>query len=389
MAARDIAYFARTNFRHRHQPFGIRLDDRHHHMYVIGKTGTGKSTLLVTLIGHDLKANHGLAVFDPHGDLADAVVRSLPPERQSDLIYLNLPDPACPLRFNPLQQVPTAARARAASGLLESFKKLWLDSWGPRLEHLLRNALQTLVEQPEATFADIPRLLLDREFRRQAANRVANQHVRHFWLREYEGYPERLRGEAIAPLQNKVGAFLSNPVATRVVCAPQSSFSIEEVMNQGKILVVNLAKGLVGEDTASLLGSFLVSRIGTEAMGRASFPASQRRSFFVYLDEFQSITTQSLVTMLSELRKYRVGLVLANQYLAQLDPAVQEAILGNVGTIVAFRVGVSDAEILGKEFYPDFTESDLVNLPNYHIYLRLMIDGRVSRPFSAETLWPR
>jgi len=383
-----IAHFAQSNFRGRKKIFGISTKDRHHHIYVIGKTGTGKSTLMETLMQADARLGLGFALFDPHGDLAQRVIARLPDARKDDLIYLNLPDRSSAHHFNPLSGIPPAARARTAAALLEAFKKIWAESWGPRLEHLLRNVLLALVEQPNATFADVPRLLEDASFRRSAAGRVLNEHVRHFWLREYESYPARFRAEVIAPLQNKIGAFLTNPIVSRFVCVPQSTFSLAAIMNSGKILVLNLSKGQIGEDAAALIGAFLIARINAEALSRAEMPLPERRSFFVYLDEFQTFTTLSLVTMLSEVRKYHIGLILANQYLTQLDPLVRDAILGNVGTLISFRVGVADAEVLALEFYPTFKMDDLVNLPNHSFYLRLMINGHVSKPFSADSLPP-
>src|SRR2546427_202711 len=310
----------------------------------------------------------------------------IPGQRKRDLISFDVPDSAHPLGFNPLESVPPAKRALAASGLLEVFKKIWNDSWGPRLEHILRNSLLALLDQPEATLADVLRLLDDRAFRRTVATRVSNPRVRDFWLREYESYPVRFRAEAIAPIQNKVGAFLSHPVLHGVVAQPKSAFDLRRVMDEGKILLVNLAKGKIGEDAASLLGSLLVSRIGLTALSRADVPETERRDFFLYLDEFHTFTTLSLANMLSELRKYRVNMILAHQYLSQLDLQVRDAILGNVGTMIAFRLGLADAEILEKEFAPELGALDLISLPNYHVYLKLMINGVMSRPFSAQSV---
>lgn len=383
-----IAFFARTNFRNERRAFGIRQADRHHHMYLIGKTGTGKSTLLETLIRQDIGAGQGVALLDPHGNLVERVLAAVPQERKPDLIYFNVPDASRPLGFNPLERVVPAKRPLAASGILEVFKKLWAESWGPRLEHILRNALLALLDQPEATLADVLRLLDDEEFRKHAVERVGNAQVRRFWLREYAGYPKPFRAEAIAPIQNKVGAFLADPVLQAILTQPRSSFDLRRVMDDGRILLVNLAKGKLGEDTAALLGALIVSRIGLAALSRADVREDDRRDFFVYLDEFQTFTTLSLATMLSELRKYRVSLVLAHQYLSQLDEQVRDAILGNVGTIVSFRLGLTDAEILEKEFWPEFRAEDLVNLPNYNVYLKLMVKGVVSRPFSGETMGP-
>jgi len=355
-------------------------------MYLIGKTGTGKSTLLETLIRQDVHSDQGLILIDPHGDLVERVLAQIPEHRKSDLIYFNVPDTEAPMGFNPLERVPTSKRSLAASGMLEAFKKLWADFWGPRSEHILRNTLLALLEQPEATLADVLRLFDDRVFRRNAAERVANAQVRNFWLREYESYTARFRTEAIAPIQNKVGAFLANPISNRILTRAQSSFDLRRVMDEGKLLLVNLAKGKTGEDTAALIGALLVTKVGLAALNRAEIAEEERRDFYVYLDEFQSFTTLSIANMLSELRKYHVGMILAHQYLSQLDPRVHDAILGNAGTIITFRLGFSDAQLLEKEFQPELSALDLVSLPNYHVYLKLMADGVVSRPFSAETL---
>ena len=379
-----ITYFARTNFRNERKAFGIKRADRRSHIYVIGKTGTGKSTLLETLSRQDIVNGEGLALLDPHGDLVEKVLRAVPDKNKGDLIYFNVPDN--PLGFNPLEKVAPEKRTLAAAGLLDAFKKIWADSWGPRLEHILRNAFLALLDQPEATLADVLRLLDDLTFRREICSRVSNSQVRDFWLREYENYPIRLRAEAIAPIQNKVGAFLTDPVLNRILTQKRSDFDLRHVMDKGKILLVNLAKGKIGADASSLLGALLVTKIGLAGLSRADVPEETRRDFYLYLDEFQNLATLSLANMLSELRKYRVNMVLSHQYLSQLDPQVKDAILGNTGTIISFRLGLTDAEMLAGEFYPFFSARDLINLPNYHIYLRLMIDGVVSQPFSAGTL---
>jgi hypothetical protein len=383
-----VTYFAQTNFRNERKAFGIKKADRCAHMYVIGKTGTGKSSLLQTMIRQDIEAGEGLALLDPHGDLVESIVGAIPEERKKDLIYFNVPDTRHALGFNPLGNVPAEKRLLAASGLLDAFKKIWVDSWGPRLEHILRNALLALLDQPQATLADVLRLLTDRDFRRMAALRVSNPHVRAFWLEEYENYPARLRAEAIAPIQNKVGAFLANPILNKILDQPRSAFELRRVMDEGKILLVNLAKGKIGEDASALLGALLVTTIGLTGLTRADTPEESRRDFYLYMDEFQNFATLSLTSMLAESRKYHLAQIFAHQFQGQLDPNVRDAILGNVGTIISFRLGLTDAEILEKEFYPVFSAKDLINLPNYQIYLRLMIDGVVSQPFSGETTTP-
>jgi hypothetical protein len=388
IAKEEITYFATANFRNRAMPFGIKRKDRRAHMYILGKTGTGKSTLLETLIRQDLSHGHGLALLDPHGDLVHKVLAEVPESRRSDLIYFDATDPTHALGFNPLESVAEQYRPLAASGLVSVFQHIWADSWGPRLEHILRNTIIALLEQPNATLADIPRLLDDATYRKQVIHGLTNEQVRNFWLREYASYPARFRAEAIAPLQNKVGAFLANPLIHRIVAQEQSAFRFRKVMDEGKVLLVNLAKGKIGADTSTLLGALIVSRLGLAALSRADSQEETRRDFYLYLDEFHNFTTLSLAVMLSELRKYRLNLILAHQYLAQLDERLLAAILGNVGTIISFRIGPTDAEAIAQEFLPEISATDLVNLPNYHIYLKLMIDGRVSSPFSAETLPP-
>lgn len=381
-----IVYFAKTDFRHGEKKFGIKRYDRRAHMYVIGKTGTGKSTLLETMILQDIESGQGLALLDPHGDLVEKIAAKIPERRKNDLIYFDVPDDTKTFGFNPLEQIDPQKRPFAAAGLLEAFKKLWSDSWGPRLEHILRNALLALLDQPEATLPDVLKLLENDAFRRSVALRVHNLQVRGFWLREYESYPARFRVEAIAPIQNKVGAFLSDPRLYRILAQPKSSFNLRKMMDEGKILLVNLSKGKIGEDTAALLGALLVTSLGLAALSRADIPEESRRDFYLYIDEFQSFTTLSLTKMLSELRKFRMALILGHQYLAQLDEQIRDAVLGNIGTLISFRVGMSDAEILGKEFYPAFSAGDLIRLSNHRIYIKLMIDGMPSEPFSAETI---
>ena len=383
-----ITFFAETNFRNKQVQFGIKRDDRRAHMYLIGKTGAGKSTLLETLIRQDIVSGQGLALLDPHGDLVEKILAQLPKQRKDDLIYFNVPDHTQALSLNPLESISPLKRPLAASGLLEVFKKLWMDSWGPRLEHIMRNALLALLDQPQATLADILRLLDDQVFRKEAITQIKNAQVRQFWAKEYENYPARFRMEAIAPIQNKVGAFLANPILNRILTQTKSAFYLRRVMDEGKILLVNLAKGKIGEDTAMLLGALLITRVGLAALSRADIPEEDRKDFHLYIDEFQNFTTLSLASMLSELRKYRVNMIFAHQYLSQLDPQVRDAILGNVGTLISFRLGVTDAEILEKEFYPEFSIKDLISLPNYHVYLKLMINGMISDPFSARTLHP-
>ena len=380
-----LSFFGRTNFRGNRRLFGIQRADRRSHMYVIGKTGTGKSTLLETLLRQDIGKGDGCAVVDPHGDLVERLLAWLPPARRADLVLF---DPASGdgMGFNPLAAVPPSKRSLAVAGLVEVFKKTWLDSWGPRVEHLLRNALFALLEQPEATLGDIGRLLHDPAYRERAVERVTNRAVRSFWKDEYAEYSKSLRSLVIAPLENKLGAFLTDPKMRSVLAEGRQSLDLRRIMDEGKVLLVNLSKGRLGEGPAMLLGSLLVAHISLHGLARAELPEERRRDFFLYLDEFQTFATKNLTSMLSELRKYRVSLVLANQYLDQLDPEIRHAILGNVGTLITFRVGPTDARILAHEFEPEFEASDLTNLPNHEIYVRLMVEGSMTRPFSGETV---
>lgn len=385
-APHDVTHFAQTTFRNERKVFGIRRADRRAHFYAIGKTGTGKSTLLETVIRADITAGEGVAVFDPHGELVGNVLPAVPEARRSELLYLDLPDPGQPYRFNPLAGVPVRSQPLAAAGLVEVFKKLWADSWGVRLEHVLRNAFLALLEHGGATLADVARLFDDDRYRRQIATPLKNEQVKSFWLGEFERYPPSRRAEVISPVQNKVGAFLADPRIFQVLTAPGRMVNLRAVMDSRSILLVNLAKGQLGEGPASLLGSLLVASLGLAGLSRSDVPQENRPDLYVYLDEFQTFATLSLAGMLSELRKYRVNLVLANQYLSQLDPAIRDAVLGNVGTLVVFRVGAPDAAVLARELAPKFSSTDLLTLPNYNVYLKLQIDGAPSRAFSAETL---
>lgn len=356
------------------------------HMYVIGKTGTGKSTLLETMIIQDIAYGRGLALVDPHGDLVSRIASSVPECRRPDIVYLDVPDRTQPYGYNPLRHVPAHLRALAASGFLEVLKTTWPQFWGSRMEHILRNALLALLEVPDTTLPDLLRLLSDRSYRHSLLPQIENTQVREFWQREYEGYNPRYRSEAIAPIQNKVGAFLADPLLRRILTNPEKALRLRTLMDESRILLVNLSRGQLGSDTAALLGGLLVTSIGLAAFSRANSTEEFRRPFFLYLDEFQNFTTLSMATMASELRKYGVGMVLAHQYLDQLEIDVRHAVIGNAGTLISFRLGAHDAEFITKEFAPKFTPLDLINLANYDIYLKLMIDGMPSQPFSATTI---
>lgn len=385
---KDITYLGRVNFRNDRRSFGIRRADRASHLYVLGKTGTGKSTLLHTMVLQDLDRGDGVALVDPHGDLVRKLLLELPERRVDDVLYLNLSDPAPTIYFNPLCGIPVKARPFVASSLVEAFKKIWSDSWGVRMEHILRNALLTLLDLKDSTLGDLLPLLEDKTFRLRATRELRNPQVAHFWTHEFANYSPRTRLEAIAPIQNKIGALLSDPVVCSVLTKPQSSFDLRRLMDERQVLLVNLAKGHIGDGPAALLGAILVSLIGSAALSRSNVDEDKRPDFYVYLDEFQTYTTESVAGMLAELRKYHVNLTLANQHLSQVDGVVADAILGNVGGIISFRVGPKDAALLAKEFYPPFAATDLVNLPNHSVVLRFLINGEVCQPFSARTILP-
>jgi hypothetical protein len=384
-----VSYFARTNFRRAFTPFGIKQRDRLSHMYVIGKTGVGKSSLIEVLAQQDFAAGCGFALVDPHGDLVERLAASVPAAVANRVRYLNAPDPAQPFGYNPLRRVRDDKIPLAASGLLETLKKLWPDAWGVRMEHVLRSTLYALLERDSSTLPDILRLYADDRFRRDVVGGLRNETVRRFWKSEFEKYPHRFRAEAVAPIQNKLGALLSDPTLHRILVAPERDLHFRALMDTGGILLVNLSKGQLGEDSAVTLGGLIVSTIGLAALSRADVSANGRRPFFLYVDEFQSFTTLSFVNMMAELRKYGVGLTLAHQHLHQLDPDVRHAVLGNAATLISFRVGPEDAPILAREFQPTLGVEDLLNLPNHGIYLKLMIDGTPSRPFSAQADRPQ
>lgn len=380
-------YFARTNARAAHKRFGIKQHDRLMSMYVIGKTGTGKSTLLETLATQDIQTGEGITFLDPHGDMIERIARAIPPHRKDDVLYFDVPSPDLPYGYNPLRRVAPQYYPLAASGLMEVFYKRWGEkAWGQRMERVLRNAIFALLEQQHATLPDLMRMLREKEFQASVANRVMNQEVREFWRSEFPKYSYRYRMDTVAPILSKVGAFLSDPALYRILTNEDNPIRFRTIMDEGKVLLVNLATGRIGSDSAGLLGALLVTTIGLAAYSRASITEEERRRHFLYMDEFQSFTTLSVANMLSEVRKYKLGMCLAHQYLQQLDPDVRHAVLGNAGTLISFRLGAEDASYIAEEFAPTFRAGDLINLPNHSIYLKLMIDGAPSRPFSATTL---
>lgn len=384
----DIIFFGRTNFRNQLRKFGIKTDDRRRHMYLIGKTGVGKTTLLENMVLADIYLGHGLGLIDPHGDFAEKIIDYIPEHRVNDVVYLNPADVDWPVGFNILEAVDDDHKHLIASGLMGVFKKIWPDVWSARMEHIMNMCVLSLLEMPGNTLLGINRLLVDQDFRRHLIVQIRDPVVKSFWITEFEQWEVRFRSEAIAPIQNKVGQFLSTSIIRNIVGQQTSSIIPRQIMDSRKIFIINLAKGRVGEDASRLIGGMLITKMQLSAMERVDIPEADRQDFYLYIDEFQNFATESFANILSEARKYRLALIMAHQYIEQLEEEVASAVFGNVGTIVAYRVGAGDAEKMAVEFAPRFLEEDLVNLPKFNVYLKLMIDGIASDPFSAFTLPP-
>ncbi len=384
----DLNYIGITNFRDEYQRFGIKTDDRRRHMYFVGKSGTGKTTMMENMIIQDINNGKGVGVIDPHGELVNRILYFIPEKRIKDVVYFNPGDIEWPIAFNVIEQVPLEHRHLVVAGLMGVFKKIWPDVWSARMEYILNNTLLALLEYPNSTLLSINRLLSDEDFRRTVMEKVTDPIVKSFWEKEFARYHARFAVEAIAPIQNKVGQFISNPLIRNIIGQKESKIDIREIMDEGKILLANLSKGLVGEDNSSLLGALLITKIQLAAMSRVEVPEEERRDFYLYVDEFQNFSTESFATIFAEARKYRLDLILAHQYIAQLNDSVRDSIFGNIGSLVAFRLGPEDAEFLEKYFTPEFNQEDLINLPNYNFYIKLMIDGILSKSFSAMNIPP-
>ena len=381
-----INFVARTEFKNTLQTFGIKSKDRRRHVYCIGKTGTGKSTLLANMAISDIRKGEGVAVIDPHGDLVETILNFVPKNRINDVIYFNPADRERPITINPLEVFDPSQKELVVSGIVAIFYKLYAYSWGPRLEHILRNTLMTLVEVPGTTFLDIPVVLTNHKFREKLLEKVQDHIVLKFWHDEFDHMPPNLQQEAISPILNKVGQFISSHLIRNILDTSQSSINLQQVMDEGKILLVNISQGRLGEDNAALLGAMLITQMQLAAMQRINTPEEQRKDFYLYVDEFQNFATQSFIKILSEARKFRLDLVVANQYIGQLPIEVAQAIFGNAGSLVAFSLGAEDAAVFTREFGKVFSEEDLVSLPNFQIAVKLAIDDEVCRPFLATTL---
>ena len=386
-----ITYFAKTDARGQAIPFGIKAIDRQRHMYVVGKTGMGKSTLLANMAAQDIMNGEGMAIIDPHGSLAEELLDYVPEHRLKDVVYFAPFDLDYPVAFNIMEDVGPDKRHLVVSGLMSTFKKIWVDAWSARMEYILTNALLVLIEYPDTTLLSVNRLFSDKAYRLKVVAACTDPAVKAYWVDEFANYTDRFTADALPAIQNKVGQFTGNPLIRNIIGQPHSSFDIREMMDNKKILIMNLSKGLIGETNANLLGSMLTTRIYLAAMSRANLPVEQMKkmpNFYFYVDEFQSFANATFANILSEARKYHLNLIIAHQYIAQMEEEVRDAVFGNVGTTVTFRVGPFDAEVLETVFTPTFLAADLVNLGFTQIYLTLMIDGVGSQPFSAATLPP-
>ncbi len=384
----EVTYFAKTTFRNSMTKFGIKTDDRRRHVYVIGKTGMGKTTLLENFILSDIYAGHGCCYVDPHGDTAEKMIDYIPSWRINDVVYFNPADVDFPIGFNILEAVSERHKHLVASGMMGVFKKIWENMWSSRMEYILNNTILALLDNQGQTLLGINRMLSEVDFRNRIVGNVTDPVVKTFWLKEFAAYNDKYAQEAVAPIQNKIGQFLSASVIRNMVAQVKSTIHIREIMDEGKIFIVNLSKGRIGEDNSRLLGGLLITKLQLSAMERVDIPEKDRRDFFLYVDEFQNFAVESFAGILSEARKYRLCLTMAHQYIAQLTDEVREAVFGNVGTIISYRVGSPDALYMEKEFTPRFLPEDVINLPKYNVYLKLLIDGVTSLPFSAITLPP-
>jgi CxxC-x17-CxxC domain-containing protein len=384
----EITFFGLTSFRNQRKRFGIKIDDRRRHFYCIGKTGMGKSNMMENMAIQDIQNGRGIAYVDPHGEGAEKLLDFVPANRINDVIYLNPADLDFPIAFNVMEKVDFRYRHLVAGGLMGVFKKVWPDVWSARMEYILNNSILALLEYPDSTLLGVNRMLADPEYREKVVSKIADPIVKSFWLTEYARYTQRYEIEATAAIQNKVGQFISNPLIRNIIGQTKSTIDMRKIMDEGKILIMNLSKGRIGEDNSRLLGALLITKLQLGAMSRVDILEEKRNDFYLYVDEFQNFATESFANILSEARKYRLSLILGHQYITQMDETVRDAVFGNVGTLIVFRIGAEDAEFLEKEFAPELTAQDLVSLPKYNIYLKLMIDGIAGNHFSAETLPP-
>lgn len=381
-----INFFAKTTYKNKETIFGIKDKDRLRHIWTVGKTGTGKSTMIANMAIDDARKSRGFGIIDPHGDLCEDVLDFVPSNRINQTIYFNPADKNFPITINPLEVTNREEAELVVSGLMAIFTKVWANVWSARMEYILRNSFLTLAEIPHSTLPDVLKLMSSQSYRNKVLDKINDDALIHFWREEFEKMPEKLQKEAIAPIQNKVGQFVTSPMIRRIISNPQSSISLEEIMDEEKIFLANLSQGRLGEDNAALLGAMLITKFQISAMRRVDKPKEQRVPFYLFVDEFQNFATSSFIKILSEARKYKLALFLANQYMAQIPEGVRDAILGNAGTLISFAAGAQDAATLHKEFAEVFEQNDLINMRNYQIAVKLMVDWHSTRPFLAHTL---
>ncbi|MAF43873.1 MAG: hypothetical protein CMI54_06900 [Parcubacteria group bacterium] len=384
----NINFFGETTFRNANKKFGIKTDDRRRHIYVVGKTGMGKTVMLKNMAIQDIQQGKGIGFVDPHGEASEELLDFIPKERIKDVVYFNPADLGYPIAFNIMEEINPEYRHLVAGGLMGVFKKIWPDVWSARMEYILNNCILALLEYPGSTLLGVNRMLADIDYRKKVVDKVTDPVVKSFWVQEFARYTQRYEVEATAAIQNKIGQFISVPLIRNIIGQEKSSINMREIMDKQKILIINLSKGRVGEDNSRLLGALIITKLQLAAMSRVDIPEEKRKDFYLYVDEFQNFATESFVNILSEARKYRLALILGHQYIAQMDETVRDAVFGNVGTIICFRIGAEDAEFLERELSPQFTAEDLVNIGKYNIYLKPMIDGLAGRPFSARTIAP-
>lgn len=381
-----VNFFATTEFKNTPTIFGIKDVDRRKHVYFMGKTGAGKSTLIANMAIDDIRKDRGVGIIDPHGDLSETIIDYIPRRRMNDVVYLEPFDTERPFSLNVLEIRNEQHKDLIASGIVSIFSKIYANSWGPRLEYILRNVIISLLEIPDVTLIDALRILSEPDYRKRVVPLIKDQVIRNFWENEFEKMNDKLRTDAVSPIQNKVGQFVSSKMIRNIIGSPKSTINLEEIMNEGKILILNLSQGKLGEDNAALLGAMIITQIQLAAMNRAFMKEEDRRDFFLYVDEFQNFATSSFIKILSEARKYRLAITLANQYIDQLDETIQRAIFGNAGTLATFVTGANDASLLTKEFAELYSQNELVSLGKFEIVVKLSIDGMTSMPFPAKTL---
>ncbi len=382
----EATFFGLTNFRGQRIKFGIRRDDRRRHLYVVGKSGSGKSKLLETFIIEDILQHKGVCVMDPHGDLIQDILKYLPEEKAKDIVYFNISDLDFPIAFNPLENVSSEMRQQVTQGLIEVFEKFFGGDWSPKIEHVFRYTCLAMLDYPNATLAGMQKMLTNRKFRQKVIPEIKDSVVKHFWANEFSSWSEKFDNEAILPLVNKLGQFLSNSLVRNIVAQPHNKFSFDDIMNNEKVVLIELSKGKLGEENAALLGAMMITKVYQTAMERAKLPENKRKDFYMYIDEFQNFATETFENILSESRKYRLLLTISHQYLAQIPSDLKGTVFGNIGSIITMRVGADDGAYLSNEFTPIFHTEDFINLDVREMLIKMSVKGQTTQPFSASTV---